>query len=190
MGFCFCSISANTKWPSLSGLSCPPACSLVSAVTHPQTPSPPHPDPPSLSTELAIVPLLSDSAPLAFPYRPQWTRKGRDTVGLQSSSLGVFGGGGVCFVAHSPPPTHLNEPIPQAKMATYLKNAIDSCFVVLPGGADTGTIGPLLVFFSLTPLCSLFSPARRRREGCEGVVNDVTLPPTLIEGRNPLAPTP
>lgn len=163
MGFCFCSISANSKWPSLSRLSCPPACSLVSAVNLP--PRPPH-APPFLSTEPPIVSLLSDSAPLAFPYPPQWTRKGRDAVGLQSSHLGVFflyREGSVYFVA-SPTPQYIRtNPQHNRKMATYLQNAFDSFFFlshsvgVRPRWAGlTPGQSALCLCFSLSHLCVLF----------------------------------
>lgn len=75
-GLCLWSISANKKQPSLSGLSCPPACSLVSAVS-------------SCLKGAGNCTALSDAPQMAFPYKPQWDRKGKDTPGLQSSCISL-----------------------------------------------------------------------------------------------------
>lgn len=57
-GLCLWSISANKKQPSLSGLPCPPACSLVSAVN------------PCLKGAGDCV-ALSDAPQMAFQSKPQ-----------------------------------------------------------------------------------------------------------------------
>lgn len=75
-GLCLWSISANKKQLSLSGLSCPPACSLVSAVS-------------SCLKGAGNCTALSDAPQMAFPYKPQWDRKGKDTPGLQSSRISL-----------------------------------------------------------------------------------------------------
>lgn len=109
-GLCLWSISANKKQPSLSRLSCPPACSLVSAVS-------------SCLKGAGNCAPLSDAPQMAFPYKPEWDRKGRDARGLQNSRVSL---------------QHLNKPIWSENGYVFTKHHWPLHHSGRPGGGAAG----------------------------------------------------
>lgn len=158
-GLCLWSISANEKQPSLSGLSCPPACSLVSAVS------------PHLKGAGNCAALL-DTSQMAFPYKPQWDRKGKDTCRLQSRHISL---------------QHLNKPFWSENGYVFTKHHWQflilssqnpwrwGCVGVNPSQGQLG----LCLRFSLTPLCSLWTllECTARMQKRNGICRDPTMDP-------------